>query len=188
MKKIIRVSFIAILSIAVLAESAWCLSRFIARKQFQPVFQKGMCYTTWNKTAYGTAGSDKSLEKLSGLNVGWVAILATWYQDDCFSTKIFPTGKTPSDESVKRAIMKAHSLGMKVMLKPHLDILSTDYGSWRGEIASVKESDWQVWFESYRNFMLHYAKIAEETDVEILCIGTELTSATATNTDMWRGL
>ncbi len=188
MKKIVRASFIAILSIAVLAESASCLSRFIARKQFQPVFQKGMCYTTWNKTAYGTVGSDKSLEKLKELNVEWVAILTTWYQDNCFSTEIFPTGTTPSDKSIKQAIEKAHSLGMKVMLKPHLDLLSTEEGSWRGEIASMRESDWQVWFESYKNFMLHYAKIAEETNVEMLCVGTELTSATATNGGMWRGV
>lgn len=186
MKKIVRVSFIAILSIVVLTGSAFCLSRFIARKEFQPAFQKGMCYTTWNKTAYGTAESDKSLEKLRGLGVEWVAILTTWYQDNCFSTEIFPIGKTPSDESVKRAIEKAHSLGMKVMLKPHLDLLNTAEGGWRGEIACAREGDWQIWFESYKNFMLHYAKIAEEMDVEMLCVGTEFTAATAANTDMWR--
>jgi hypothetical protein len=183
--KIIRGFFIAALCLVLLTGNAFSLSRFIAREEFRPVFQKGMCYTTWSKNAYKTSGSDKSLEKLSGLGVEWVAILSTWYQDNCFSTEIFPARKTPSDEGVKRAIAKAHSLGMKVMLKPHLDLLDTSQGGWRGEIACVKEADWQLWFESYKDFMLHYASLAEETGAEMLCIGTELTAATAANTDRW---
>ena len=185
MKKIVKTSFIAIVSILALTGSAFCLSRFIARKQFQPAFQKGMCYTTWNKDAYRSSKSDQSIEKLKGLNVEWLAILTTWYQDNCFSTEIFPTEKTPSDKGLIRAIEKAHSLGMKVMLKPHLDLLNTEEGGWRGEIACIREPDWQVWFDSYKNFVLHYAKIAQETNVEMFCLGTELSAATASHNDKW---
>ncbi|MCQ9207196.1 MAG: hypothetical protein NG740_04895 [Omnitrophica bacterium] len=185
MKRIFRPIFATLVLLIVLT-SMFGLSRFIRREAFRPEIQKGMCYTTWSKKAYGTTKSDKSLEKLKEINVNWVAIVTTWYQDTCFSMNIFPTGKTSSDESVKRAIEKARSLGMKVMVKPHLDLLSTAEGSWRGEIACVKEPEWQVWFNDYKKFTLHYAKIAEETGAEMFCVGTELTATTVGHENEWR--
>ena len=185
MKRIVRNVCILVVSIVVLS-SLFGFSRFLKRKRFQPEFQKGMCYVTWNKTAYESAKSDASLEKLKGIHVEWVAILATWYQDTCFATRIFPAEKTPTDASIRHAIEKAHALGLKVMVKPHLDLLSTEEGGWRGEIACIRESDWKVWFASYKEFLLHYARIAEETGAEMLCVGTELSAATASHAEEWR--
>ncbi len=151
-------------------------------------FQKGMHYVTWSKNGYNTAKSDESLEKIASLGANWVAILTTWYQDTCFSTEISPGKKTPSDESIIRAIKKAQQLNMKVMLKPHLDLLDTSFGGWRGEIASVRETDWNIWFDNYRKFIMHYARIAKENKVEMFCIGTELAEVTASKPEMWRAL
>ena len=185
MRKVFSISVGIAISLVVLT-AIFGFSIFRAKENEKPDFQKGMCYTTWNSTAYSSAKSGKSLEKLKSLNVEWVAILTTYYQDSCFSTSIFSTEKTPSDQSFKNAIEKAHSLGLKVMVKPHLDLLSTEEGGWRGEIACIRETDWQVWFKSYEEFMLHYAEIAEEMGAEMLCIGTELTTATASHTDEWK--
>jgi len=149
-------------------------------------WQKGICYTTWTKEKYSTPASDESLEALSKTGAKWVSILTTWYQDKCSNTDIHPSEKTPSDESVIHAIKQAHSLGMKVMIKPHLDIIDTSDGSWRGEIGCSTEPDWQMWFEHYRDFVLHYAKICEENKVEIFCIGTELTSVSTIRENMWK--
>ena len=151
-------------------------------------FQKGMHYVTWSKAAYGTDKSDKSLAKISSLGSNWVAILTTWYQNTCFATDIFPTDKTPSDASIVRAITTAHANNMKVMLKPHLDILDTAYGGWRGEITCTREPDWDKWFEAYKNFMMHYVKIANENNVEMFCVGTELTEMTLAKPEKWREL
>jgi len=185
MKRIMRALLYAILPMTVLA-SILGLSRFVGREEFGPAFQKGMCYTTWSERAYNSSKSDRSLDKLKEINVNWVAIVVTWYQDTCYSTDIFSTAKTPSDNSMRRAIEKARSVGLKVMIKPHLDLLSTDEGGWRGEIACVREPDWQKWFSDYKKFILHYARIAEETESEMLCIGTELTSVTAGRDKEWR--
>ena len=165
------------------ARTAWCAA---AKGKYE--WQKGMCYTTWSKERYSSRQSDESLEALAKTGTKWVSILTTWYQEKCYTTKIFPTEKSPSDESLIHAINKAHSLGMKVMLKPHLDIIDTSEGSWRGEIACISEPDWNAWFESYRDFILHYAKIAQENKVEIFCIGTELTSVATIRGDMWKGI
>jgi len=145
-----------------------------------------MCYTTWRAEKYSSPASDASLKDLAKTGATWVAILTTWYQEKCHTTAIFPTKETPSDESLIHAIDTAHSLGMKVMLKPHLDIVDISNGTWRGEVACVSEPDWQAWFESYRGFMLHYAKIAQEHKVEMLCIGTELTSAATVRENTWK--
>jgi len=74
------------------------------------------------------------------------------------------------------------------MLKPHLDILDASYGGWRGEISCVKDPDWVKWFEAYKNFLMHYVQIANEHNVEMFCVGTELTESTLTKPDMWRKL
>ena len=151
-------------------------------------FQKGMHYVTWSKEGYNTENSDQSLAKINSLGANWVAVLTTWYQDTCFATKIRPTQKTPSDASIVRAIKAAHANNMKVMLKPHLDILDESYGGWRGEIACARETDWQEWFKSYKEFIMHYVKIANENNVEMFCVGTELSEATLSKPEEWRKL
>jgi len=112
-------------------------------------------------------------------------LLATWYQDKYNSTEVHPTHKTPSDGSLLYIIDKMHELGLKVMLKPHLDIIDASEG-WRGDIDFAKEEAWQAWFDSYSDFILHYAQIAQEKGVEIFCIGTELTNPALVKPDLWR--
>jgi hypothetical protein len=149
-------------------------------------WQKGMCYVTWSKDKYASQQSDASMKEMARIGVKWVAIVTTWYQQKCNTNSIFPTDKTPSDESVIHAINMAHSLGMKVMLKPHLDLVDTSDGSWRGDIGCATEPDWKTWFENYRNFIVHYAKIAQANKAEMLCIGTELTSVATIKESMWK--
>lgn len=151
-------------------------------------FQKGMHYVTWSKKGYQSDKSVESISKIKSLNANWLAVLTTWYQNTCFSTEIFPTEKTPTDESLKFAIKTAHEKGLKVMLKPHLDILDASYGGWRGEITCAKETDWTKWFQSYEKFIMHNVAIANEMNVEMFCIGTELTEAALAKPEMWRVL
>jgi glycosyl hydrolase family 113 len=148
-------------------------------------FQKGMGYVTWSQNAYGTAASDKSLEMMAETGTKWVAVLVSWYQTNCWSGDIKRMEITPSDESIVHVIQKAHELGMKVMLKPHLDLLDKSDGSWRGEIGCVSEPDWDRWFDEYTDYIMHYAKIASEENVEMICIGTELSTSSSTKGYKW---
>lgn len=153
-----------------------------------PEFQKGMGYVTWSHGAYDSAESDASLERLAELGVEWVAIHVTWYQTTSWSGDIHRTGKTPSDDSVRRAIRKAHDLGMSVMLKPHLDLLDKSDGSWRGEIGCPNEEEWRKWFAAYEEYMEHYINMANEENVAMFCVGTELSSAATVKGYMWRDM
>ncbi|MDD5495882.1 MAG: glycoside hydrolase TIM-barrel-like domain-containing protein [Candidatus Omnitrophica bacterium] len=180
-------SGVLLVVLIIVVGSVWMLfSKGLMRPKPKFEFQKGMCYVTWSKDRYGSAASDESLEAMAATGTKWVAIVTTWFQESCSTTKIFPTDYTPTDDSIIHAVEKAHSLGMKVMLKPHLDLQDTSGGSWRGEIVCTSESGWNEWFESYRGFIVHYAKMAQEHKVELLCIGTELTSVATVKEDMWK--
>ncbi|MBU0683487.1 MAG: hypothetical protein KJ864_04285 [Candidatus Omnitrophica bacterium] len=151
-------------------------------------FQKGMGYVTWSEEGYLTSGSDESLTKLSETGTNWVSVLVTWYQTTPWSGDIHPTAKTPSDEAMVHVIRKAHELGMKVMLKPHLDLLDKSDGSWRGEIGATQEAEWDEWFDKYRKYMMHYVDIANKENVEMICIGTELSTSATVKGYLWRDL
>lgn len=151
-------------------------------------FQKGMTYVAWTGSGYGNANSVKAMEQMASLGIDWVGLLTTWYQGKYNSTKIYSQmDKSPSDESLIFAIRKLHELKFKIMLKPHLDLLEGE-GKWRGEIGFDNPADWQAWFDSYTVFILHYADIANKENVELLCIGTELTNAAMTQPEHWREL
>src|SRR3989338_3553437 len=131
-------------------------------------FQKGMCYAAWGKYVYSSPYSDKSIESLARTGTTWISIITTWYQRDAQSPYIYPTEKTPADYSIKHAIRKAHELGLKVMLKPHIDLISQEDGQWRGNIFFYNENDWKIWFRDYKKFITRYARLAQDAGVDIL--------------------
>jgi|GEM_PF-490077 len=144
---------------------------------FNVPFQKGFSYAAWWNNTFLQKESDISLMNLANTSTKWVSLVVTWYQEDKHSLQIRPDiDRTPSDESIIHAINVIHSLGMKVMLKPHVDLYN---GEWRGEIWFENEFEWQEWFNSYRNFICHYARLAEENNVEQFCVGCELVKTTS---------
>ncbi|MFH1837020.1 MAG: glycoside hydrolase [Candidatus Omnitrophota bacterium] len=140
--------------------------------------QKGMCYVTWDKDRFASQYSDESLKKLSSMGVEYISVCLTQYQDRFDSTEIKATKRTPSKKSVKHVINTIHSLGMRTMLKPHIDLIDKGDGTyWRADIGSASEKGWAEWFSEYRKFILSYARMAEKMNVEIFCVGTELSFA-----------
>jgi hypothetical protein len=134
-------------------------------------FQKGVNYTSWNTDELNSNMSDYSLIYLSQLGVGHIALMAVYYQDDAGAKKIYyDDKKTTSDASLGHAINIIHSLGMKVMLKPHVDVADDEARS------NIIPSD--EWFASYKEFIVHYAELAAQYNVELFCIGTELSNTT----------
>ena len=145
--------------------------------------------------------ANDSLYHLSTTGANYVAIVVTQYQMNISSVDIFPVYDNPirctatpygycstvPDMSLINTINNAHNLGLKVLLKPHIDLID-DAPHWRGEIGddwSPTSPQWKLWFESYTTFILQYAEIANATDVELFSVSTEL--VTASNQDMqWR--
>jgi hypothetical protein len=181
-----------VLAALILAGSAVALKQIGLKPKNQsahfPAFQKGMVYADWTKEGYATFASDDSLKEMTKTKTEWVALVVTWYQDAYNTPQIKATHRTSSDNSLSHAIRRIHDLGLKVMLKPHLDIMEISEGKWRGEIEFSNPQDWQNWFNQYRDFILHYVEIANTENVEMICLGTELTSSTLNHPEQWRQL
>src|SRR5690242_16220112 len=90
--------------------------------------------------------------------------------------------RTPTDAGVRAAIEQAQAAGMRVILKPHVDVLD---GTFR---ASVHPADPSAWWADYRTMLLHYADLAASEHVDEIIIGTELQSMTTGYTAEWRSL
>jgi RNase H-fold protein (predicted Holliday junction resolvase) len=149
-------------------------------------FITGISYNSYHENELATEESDKVIEAIyKRLNARHAALVVVWYQDDTESSEMYPEsaagGRTPVDEALTHAINELHSLGVKVMLKPHIDVQS---GAFRGEIYPNEE-----WFKNYKKFILHYAEIADRYNVELFCVGTELAEATMPRwTENWRSI
>ncbi len=148
--------------------------------------QKGVSYACWDPGLYSRPESAESLERLASTRAEWIALIVTVYQDDPSSTAIAPNEHTPTDADLARAIRDAHALGLKVMLKPHVD-LARDPGHWRGDIgtAFADEASWTAWFDSYRAAVNHYADLAASSGAEQFCAGCELQGTSHREAD-WR--
>jgi len=128
----------------------------------------GITHVSWWHDQYGYGEATASRSALAATGSNWGGVLASWYMEGSHSSTIAPhPTRSPTDQVVRRAIQHMHSLGLQVMLKPHVDPLD---GTWRGQIAP---SDPGAWFASYAEMMDHYAVLAAETEVEMLCVGTE---------------
>jgi len=148
------------------------------------VYQKGVSYSAWSSDAFSSPESDESLRQLTETNTEWISLCFSWYQSSTTSHDIQLGSSSPSTESIKHAITTAHSLGLKVMLKPMVEALereeSLSIPVWRGEILPSDE-----WFESYSYFINFFADFAEQNDVELFCIGCEYTATTG-ETEQWQ--
>eukprot|EP01091_Cochliopodium_minus_P018588 TRINITY_DN7578_c0_g1_i1.p1 TRINITY_DN7578_c0_g1~~TRINITY_DN7578_c0_g1_i1.p1 ORF type:complete len:389 (-),score=61.98 TRINITY_DN7578_c0_g1_i1:44-1087(-) len=130
-----------------------------------------------------------SLEYLISTGADWISVVVTQYQKKFNSTEIFAinrtspiygpyyTYETASDDSIKNIINKAHNRGLKVMIKPQID-LTEDDKFWRGDIGiNFTSTQWDQWFNSYTNMIMRYIEIAEEHNVEMFSVSCELIEA-----------
>jgi len=147
-----------------------------------------MSYSCWWPGLYSLPESDISLAHLTETAANWIGLIVTCYQDNLESTQISANESTPSDEDLIHVIGQAHALGLKVMLKPHLD-LANDPTHWRGEIgqAYATEAQWAEWFASYRAFIEHYADLAAAHGADQFCVGCELEGTTQREAE-WRAV
>src|SRR2546426_462406 len=88
-----------------------------------------------------------------------------------------------SDDGIVATARWAHARGIHVLLKPHI----WTRGGWSGSIAMKRDEDWGRWFADYREFIVHYADLAEYRGIEALAVGTEL-GGTTKHEKEWRAL
>ena len=144
----------------------------------------------WGRRAafrgYGSDGSAESLALLKELGTNWISITPFGFQRTPQDATIRWGGSrfSETDDALKAVTKQAQDLNINVMLKPHLWLRPP---AWVGMIEPITEEGWVRWFAAYREFILHYATLAQETGMEALCIGNEL-SRTTHREKAWRQL
>ena len=134
-------------------------------------YQAGTVPPNWIKGAnmigyapdpYKIANQHNTIASWKATGGNAIAYAPRWFMDAPTSTTIAPEASlgSPSDESIIAAIDEAHRQGLRVMLRPYLDVKD---GSWR---ADITPSNVGAWFASYTAFMDHYLDIAKAHNVE----------------------
>jgi hypothetical protein len=135
------------------------------------------------------AARQDHIDAILDVHASYAAVMPYGFIRDPRSPEIiFDTERQWFGETRKGArqyIGLLHANRVKVMLKPQLWIRG---GEFTGQMEMATETDWKLLERSYERFLLTYARLAEETGVEILCIGTELEQFVQQRPAYWRNL
>lgn len=129
------------------------------------------------------------LNPLLEINANWVSIMPFAFLKQVDSAHLYYNNNRQwfgeRVEGAKQYIMMMHKNEIKVMLKPQIWIGG---GEFTGYISMTTEKDWKSFEKNYADMILLYAKLAEETKVEMFCIGTELNSFVTQRPNFWSDL
>ena len=126
-------------------------------------------------------------------NLEWITMVSWGFQDD-FDSPLVTHHDGDSLYMLNHDVHWIHNIelaraaGFKVFFKPHLWIISPSEGKWRSDIYPISEENWELWKDSYRNFILRYARVAEQANAEMYCIGAEFSRLTIEKPDYWKSL
>jgi hypothetical protein len=147
-------------------------------------WQKGASIMPQTNTDLASDQLKQSLNKLKATGATHASFIIPYYQADTNSIIINRGGNTPTDEALIAAVQYAHSIGLKVSLKMHVE---TYDHQWR---AYINPTDRDGWFNAYEKVLLHYGALGKANHIEQIVIGTELINMSsdtvnATNTVHW---
>lgn len=92
-------------------------------------------------------------------------------------------GETP--KGIQQYAKEFQKENISIMLKPQIWV---SRGEFTGFITMKTEKDWKTLENSYSDFILLFAKVAQEINANIFCIGTELEKFILQRPEYWRQL
>lgn len=117
----------------------------------------------------GSAACERSLRHLRGLGGNAVSLIPFLWQSAPADPKIV-LGDAVSPDQLRAGIRQARSLGLRVLVKPHVWVPQT----WAGAIEFSDAADQAEWLRRYRALLLDLAGLAQEEGADALALGTEL--------------
>ncbi|KQW19403.1 calcium-binding protein [Afipia sp. Root123D2] len=122
----------------------------------------------WNGE-FRTGAAQSAMQGLAATEANAISISPRLFTANRTSSDVIADpGKTESDANIAATIADAHALGLSVLLKPMLTGLD---GTNQGQLLP---SDTNAFFASYKTEMLDLARVAEQSGVEMLSVGNEL--------------
>ena len=154
-----------------------------AFRRGRPGYLKGISFS--HEVAgggYGSATGVRELERMAAIGASAVALVPYAFTGAPAEPTIrFRTLET--DARLVRCSRQARELGLKIVLKPHL-WAGTGF---HGAIEFERKERFDIWFDDYRRWMLHFARLAEVQRFDALVIGNELAGLTG-HERAWRSL
>lgn len=148
-------------------------------------FQRGVNFTAEFPDPYASADALQALDRLPQYGVNAVALVAYGWSSPRRPTVRMSNSLNSweSDEGIEDLALLAHSLGMKVMLKPQLWVP----GGSPIDLDFRDLAEREQWFEQYRAFLDHYARLASLIHADLFVVGVELARLSRYDGD-WRRL
>ncbi|MGH1337939.1 MAG: glycoside hydrolase family 113 [Aureispira sp.] len=130
------------------------------------------------------------MAEMKDLGIDWVALLPFGFFDqdsvviifDSTGTMGFWWGETPG--GISTSYQMAKTQGLKTMLKPQL----WSWQGWIGDMRYDTQAEWDQFHDHYTTFICFWARLAEQLDVDMFCIGTEIKGSAMDHPDYWRQL
>lgn len=133
--------------------------------------------------------AQQHIDKVLSVHANHAAVMPFGFIGDIASPQIvFNTERQwygETREGGKQYIEMLRKNGIAVMLKPQIWIRN---GEFTGTLKMESEEAWKGLEESYEKFIVLYAELAEETNSEIFCIGTELEQFVKHRPEFWTAL
>jgi hypothetical protein len=149
-------------------------------------FIKGFSWGwTGMRSEYEGKRPEESMQLLAETGTEWIALCFAAHMPAKDSPEILYGELDPamvSDEEVLRAIRLARENDLKIIMKPVVNCFD---GTWRAEIDFQEDGGWEKWWRNYQAFLLHYARIAAQSECEMFCVGCEMRS-TESMEGRWR--
>lgn len=131
----------------------------------------------------------KEIDGLVKMNSNYVAIMPYGFMKSLQSCELFYDNPRQwwgeKSVGVEETIRMCREEGIRIMLKPQIWIGG---GEFTGHIQLNSDDDWKEFEINYSQFILKFAKLAENEKVEIFCIGTELGKFVAERPSYWTQL
>jgi hypothetical protein len=146
-------------------------------------WQKGISIQSRSQDDFASASFRQSIDAAAATGVNYVTLVVPVHQDNIYSSNVYTSGDTPSDNALRAGLSYIKSKGMQSAIAIHDN--PYDY-QWR---AFIKANDTNAWFASYGALVSRYATIAQSVNASQMIIGTELSSMTVPeNTSKWNQL
>ncbi len=133
--------------------------------------------------------SDQVFEPISELGANTVALIPfgiVWQGSDSIKYDMDLGWWGETTPGIIQMAHAARSYNQKIMLKPQIWFAGS--GAFTGTYDAGSEPAWQTFENSYLVYILHFAKLAEEEQFDLFCIGTEFARFVSERPAFWSSL
>ncbi len=161
------------------------------RQPWQPGMRQYGIAIYWENNGNDTdqivrAKAQKVLDHVVELGANSVSISFSFVMDSAYANAVrMDHPITPSPARLEIVLDEANKRELRTAVRPMLNernLTEDDPDMWRG---SIRPANRTKWFASYRDMLVEYAKVAEESKVATFVVGTELNSMES-STNGWR--